>query len=274
MTRNFFLVAALSFLVLPLFARAQDACKADAERLCKDILPGWGPRHRLPQIARIRPVARVQGTHGGREGEDGKGQGGLQEQDDELRYDSTIACRCTGWEEKADEHLPAQLGLPPGRAHLTFPAVATATSPRHWKLDAIDAFAGPRRPLAWVDDAHDDSCRQWAAQRTGPTLLVVTSRRSGSPMATCARCTTGRRRWRADLAAEWEESRTMVDTSPTWPPRGRAEGSGGRRGRTRTRGWRGHSNEPCRPSPARNRSRPSATSASDRRPCASSSASA
>ena len=81
---------------------------------------------------------------------------------------------CTGWEEKADEHLPAQLGLPPGLAHLTFPAVATATSPRHWKLDAIDAFAGPRRPLAWVDDAHDDSCRQWAAQRTGPTLLVVT----------------------------------------------------------------------------------------------------
>lgn len=42
MTRNFFLVAALSFLVLPLFARAQDACKADAERLCKDILPGGG----------------------------------------------------------------------------------------------------------------------------------------------------------------------------------------------------------------------------------------
>jgi hypothetical protein len=79
---------------------------------------------------------------------------------------------CTGWEEKADEHLPAHLGLPPGLAHLTF--AATTASPRHWKLDAIDAFAGSRRPLAWIDDAHDDSCREWAAHRAGPTLLVVT----------------------------------------------------------------------------------------------------
>jgi hypothetical protein len=78
---------------------------------------------------------------------------------------------CTGWEEKADEHLPAQLGLPRGLAHLTF---ATAATPRHWKLDAIDAFAGSQRPLAWIDDAHDDSCQQWAEHRTGPTLLVVT----------------------------------------------------------------------------------------------------
>jgi HAD domain in Swiss Army Knife RNA repair proteins len=81
---------------------------------------------------------------------------------------------CTGWEEKADEHLPAQLGLPRGLAHLTFVAAASAAVSRHWKLDAIDAFAGPRRPLAWVDDAHDDSCHAWAASRPGPTLLVVT----------------------------------------------------------------------------------------------------
>jgi hypothetical protein len=80
---------------------------------------------------------------------------------------------CTGWEEKADEHLPAQLGLPHGLAHLTFPPAATAAE-RHWKLDAIDAFAGFQRPLAWIDDAHDDSCRQWATDRAGPTLLVVT----------------------------------------------------------------------------------------------------
>jgi hypothetical protein len=81
---------------------------------------------------------------------------------------------CTGWEEKADEHLPSQLGLPRGLAHLTFTTAATAAARRHWKLDAIDTFAGPRRPLAWIDDAHDDSCRQWAAERAGPTLLVVT----------------------------------------------------------------------------------------------------
>jgi HAD domain in Swiss Army Knife RNA repair proteins len=86
---------------------------------------------------------------------------------------------CTGWEERADEHLPAQLGLPRGLAHLTFVAAATesattAMPPRHWKLEAIDTFSGAQRPLAWIDDAHDDSCRQWAAQRAGPTLLVVT----------------------------------------------------------------------------------------------------
>jgi hypothetical protein len=81
---------------------------------------------------------------------------------------------CTGWEEKADEHLPAQLGLPRGLAHLTFAAADPGAAPRHWKLAAIDAFAGPRRPLAWIDDAHDDSCREWAAGRPGPTLLIVT----------------------------------------------------------------------------------------------------
>jgi hypothetical protein len=81
---------------------------------------------------------------------------------------------CTGWEERADEHLPAQLGLPRGLAHLTFATAVTTAVPRHWKLDAIDAFAGPGRPLAWIDDAHDDSCREWAADRAGPTLLIVT----------------------------------------------------------------------------------------------------
>src|ERR1700722_12304414 len=54
---------------------------------------------------------------------------------------------CTGWEERADEHLPTQLGLPRGLAHLTFARAASAEAPRHWKLDAIDAFAGHRRPL-------------------------------------------------------------------------------------------------------------------------------
>ena len=79
---------------------------------------------------------------------------------------------CTGWEEKADEHLPFALGLPPGLPHLRF---GDALGPgRHWKLDAIDAHAGPDRPLAWVDDAHDAECRAWADDRPGPTLLVTT----------------------------------------------------------------------------------------------------
>jgi hypothetical protein len=83
---------------------------------------------------------------------------------------------CTGWEDRADDHLPHLLGIPAGWPHLSFersdgPGNSTAG---HWKLDAIDAFAGPTRALAWIDDAHDDSCRRWAAERTGPTLLVAT----------------------------------------------------------------------------------------------------
>jgi hypothetical protein len=85
---------------------------------------------------------------------------------------------CSGWEEKADEHLPFALGLPAGRPHLTF-APAAEGSGRHWKLDAIDAFAGRGRPLAWIDDAHDETCRQWAADRPAPTLLVPTEPATG-----------------------------------------------------------------------------------------------
>lgn len=80
---------------------------------------------------------------------------------------------CTGWEEKANEYLPGALGLPgelpvlsfdrnPGRGHA------------HWKLAAIEAYAGPERPLAWVDDALNDACHTWAGARPAPTLLVET----------------------------------------------------------------------------------------------------
>ena len=50
---------------------------------------------------------------------------------------------CTGWEERADEHLPALLDLPRG-----WPCVRFTDPPSldlHWKLSAIDAFAGPDR---------------------------------------------------------------------------------------------------------------------------------
>jgi hypothetical protein len=84
---------------------------------------------------------------------------------------------CTGWEDRAEEHLPHLLGLPGGWAHLSFtdPPVPEA----HWKLAAIDRHAGPDRPVAWVDDAHDERCRAWAAARPGPTLLVTTSPHEG-----------------------------------------------------------------------------------------------
>jgi hypothetical protein len=79
---------------------------------------------------------------------------------------------CTGWEDRADEHLPHLLGIPRGWHHLTFPQEPLADA--HWKLSAIEAYTGPDRAVAWIDDAHDDFCHAWAAARPGPTLLIGT----------------------------------------------------------------------------------------------------
>jgi hypothetical protein len=80
---------------------------------------------------------------------------------------------CSGWEEKANEHLPLALELTGPLAHLSLDDRPPARN-GHWKLGAIDHFAGPTRPLAWIDDAHDASCRAWAQSRPGPTLLIAT----------------------------------------------------------------------------------------------------
>jgi hypothetical protein len=107
---------------------------------------------------------------------------------------------CSGWEERADEYLPALLGVPRALPFLRFGDAVRSRGPRddagayhggandgdahehpdasritrgHWKLAAIDAFAGVR-PLAWIDDCLDEPCREWAAARGAPTLLVQT----------------------------------------------------------------------------------------------------
>jgi hypothetical protein len=87
---------------------------------------------------------------------------------------------CTGWEEKADEHLPVLLGMPSGRPHLTFEGRdrTAVTTRAHWKIGAIDEHAG-ERPLAWIDDAFNEACYAWAQERTAPTLLVPTEPHSG-----------------------------------------------------------------------------------------------
>jgi len=85
---------------------------------------------------------------------------------------------CTGWEEKAGEHLSPLLGLDPPPPYLSFdrnPGKGHA----HWKLAAIDDHAGPHRPLAWVDDALNEACHDWARDRPGPTLLVTTDPAEG-----------------------------------------------------------------------------------------------
>ena len=83
------------------------------------------------------------------------------------RLSRTFECVwCTGWEERAEEYLPHLLGLPGGWPHLTLG--------EGWKLEAIDTSYGAQRPLAWIDDVHDDKEAAWAASRQGPTLLVTT----------------------------------------------------------------------------------------------------
>ena len=78
----------------------------------------------------------------------------------------------TGWEDRANDHLPLLLGLPGELPCLRFDGRARFGS-AHWKLDALEAYSGDR-PLAWIDDSLDQSCHDWAAKRAGPTLLVPT----------------------------------------------------------------------------------------------------
>src|SRR5450755_2167132 len=81
---------------------------------------------------------------------------------------------CTGWEEKANEYLPLALGLPRAFPYLTFERTVGLAN-AHWKLAAIEAFASASRPLAWIDDAHDETCTAWASARRARTLLVSTN---------------------------------------------------------------------------------------------------
>jgi hypothetical protein len=77
----------------------------------------------------------------------------------------------SGWEDRANDHLPQILGVPKLH-HLTFDGRAKFGT-AHWKLDALEEYAGDR-PLAWIDDSLDDGCYEWADARTAPTLLVPT----------------------------------------------------------------------------------------------------
>jgi hypothetical protein len=84
----------------------------------------------------------------------------------------------TGWEERANEHLPFLLKLPfRDLPSLTFDGRAVFGS-AHWKVDAIAEFAG-ERPAAWIDDNLDEDCIAWAEERGAPTLLVETKTHEG-----------------------------------------------------------------------------------------------
>ena len=112
-----------------------------------------------------------------------------------MRLARTFECVwCTGWEERAEEHLPRLLGLPGGWPHLRFPRSESQPA-RHWKLEAIEAGVGAERPVAWVDDGFDDTCEAWAEVRPGPTLLVRTEPASGLTEAHVTRL----ERWAREL---------------------------------------------------------------------------
>jgi Swiss Army Knife RNA repair-like protein len=82
----------------------------------------------------------------------------------------------TGWEDRANEHLPQILGLPEDMPYLTFKEAVFGSS--HWKLDALGKYAEDR-PLAWIDDFLDEECLEWAEKRKAPTLLVPTQSARG-----------------------------------------------------------------------------------------------
>lgn len=82
----------------------------------------------------------------------------------------------SGWEDRANDHLPGILGVPQ-LPYLTFDGRAQFGT-AHWKLDPIERYAG-ERPLAWVDDSLDSSCFEWAQRREAPTMLVPTESEVG-----------------------------------------------------------------------------------------------
>lgn len=84
----------------------------------------------------------------------------------------------TGWEERANEHLPFILKLPfRDLPCLVFDGRAVFGS-AHWKLEALDEYAADR-PAAWVDDNIDETCVAWAERRPAPTLIVETASAEG-----------------------------------------------------------------------------------------------
>ena len=79
----------------------------------------------------------------------------------------------TGWEEKANEYLPFLLELEGPELHTLRFDGRVAAGPAHWKIEAIDEYAGDR-PAAWIDDNLDERAHRWATKREAPTLLIPT----------------------------------------------------------------------------------------------------
>jgi HAD domain in Swiss Army Knife RNA repair proteins len=126
---------------------------------------------------------------------------------------------CTGWEEKANDYLPLALGLDGPLPHVVFDP-ADRPVHAHWKLGAIDLHVEPSRPVAWIDDAHDDACLSWAAARSAPTLLVTTDPAVGLTEVDVERLLA----WAGDLGRATKAPPSGAADRPTKaPPSGAAD---------------------------------------------------
>jgi hypothetical protein len=105
----------------------------------------------------------------------------------------------TGWEDRANDYLPTLLGLPE-LPYVSFDGAARFGS-AHWKLGPLDSW-GQGRSLAWIDDNFDESCFEWAKERTEPTLLVPTESHLGLEEAHTEALTA----WARGLEREARES--------------------------------------------------------------------
>jgi len=88
------------------------------------------------------------------------------------------ACSASESEATAATGRRADRRLLPDRRSPADPRAAQAEPDaslrRARALGAIDRYAGGSRALAWIDDAHDERCVEWACRRPGPTVLVTT----------------------------------------------------------------------------------------------------
>ena len=91
----------------------------------------------------------------------------------------------TGWQDRANEYLPRLLGLEAAK----LPSLTFSTTPQadaHWKLPAINEYAGDR-PAAWIDDSLDERCERCASAGR-PRCSCTRSRRPASPRSTSSGC--------------------------------------------------------------------------------------
>jgi hypothetical protein len=105
----------------------------------------------------------------------------------------------SGWEDRANEHLPFLLQLPGELPTLHFDD-DKVFGEAHWKIGAVDRYASGRA-AAWIDDSLDERCQAWAQARPEPTLLVETDPAVGMTEAHVERLLA----W-ADEVDGWEES--------------------------------------------------------------------